>query len=85
MKITKEIIETICESKMEYIFLASLISSDNILTIEDAEKSLQEIDDAENAVKESNLSDEKKDEFRDFFRKGREILKSDIEIFEKNK
>lgn len=83
MKITKEIIETICESKMEYIFLASLISSDNILTIEDAEKSLQEIDDAENAVKESNLSDEKKDEFRDFFRKGREILKSDIEIFEK--
>ena len=85
MKISKEIIETICESKMEYIFLASLISSDNILTIEDAEKSLQEIDDAENAVKESNLSDEKKDEFRDFFRKGREILKSDIEIFEKNK
>lgn len=83
MKISKEIIETICESKMEYIFLASLISSDNILTIEDAEKSLQEIDDAENAVKESNLSDEKKDEFRDFFRKGREILKSDIEIFEK--
>ncbi len=83
MKISKEIIETICESKMEYIFLASLISSDNILTIEDAEKSLQEIDDAENAVKESNLSDEKKDEFRDFFRKGREILKSDIEFFGK--
>ena len=66
---------------MEYLYLVSLISSDRIVTKEDAEKGLIEIEVGENAVKNANISDKKKQEFYDYFRKGREILMNDMERF----
>ena len=85
MEITSKIIEEICTNGLEYLYLASLITSDNILSIEDAEKALEEVEKGENAVKESNLTNEKKEEFYTFFNKARNILNGDIEHFKNEK
>ena len=82
---TSKIIEEICTNGLEYLYLASLITSDNILSIEDAEKALEEVEKGENAVKESNLTNEKKEEFYTFFNKARNILNGDIEHFKNEK
>lgn len=82
---TSKIIEEICDNGLEYLYLASLITSDNILSIEDAEKALEEVEKGENAVKESNLTNEKKEEFYTFFNKARNILNGDIERFKSEK
>jgi CRISPR/Cas system-associated endonuclease Cas3-HD len=77
-------IDLICRNNLEYMFMASLISSDNIRTIADAEKSLEFIDDVEKAVKEAPISNEKKAEFEKYIVKGRSILNGDIERFKEN-
>ena len=82
-KLDGKFIDAICESKLEYLFLASLISSDNILTTEDAKKSLKYIDSIEKALDDATISDEKKEEFRNYIAKGRSILNKDIERFNK--
>lgn len=82
-KLDGKFIDAICESKLEYLFLASLISSDNILTTEDANKSLKYIDKVEKALGDATITDEKKEEFRNYIEKGRDILKKDIERFNK--
>jgi hypothetical protein len=82
-KLDGKFLDAICESKLEYLFLASLISSDNILTIKDAKKSLKYIDSVEKALEDATISDEKKEEFRDYIEKGRNILNKDIEQFNK--
>lgn len=78
-------IELLCENQLEYLFLVSLISSDNILTLEDAENRLKNIDEAEAALKEANVPEKKKKEIEKYLAKGRRILKGDIEEFKKNK
>ena len=83
-KLDGKFIDAICESKLEYLFLASLISSDNILTTEDAKKSLKYIDSVEKALEDATITEEKKEEFRNYIEKGRDILKKDIERFNKN-
>lgn len=82
-KLDGKFIDAICESKLEYLFLASLISSDNILTTNDAKKSLKYIDSVEKALEDATISDEKKEEFRNYIEKGRNILNKDIERFNK--
>ena len=82
-KLDGKFLDAICESKLEYLFLASLISSDNILTTEDAKKSLKYIDSVEKALEDATISDEKKEEFRNYIEKGRNILNKDIERFNK--
>ena len=77
-------IDLICRNKAEYMFMVSLISSDNIRTLEDAEKSLEFLDDVENAVKEAPISNEKKAVFEKYIVKGRSILNGDIERFNEN-
>lgn len=83
MEITSKEIEVLCNINMEYFYLASLISNDNILSIEDAENGLKDIEIAENAVKEANISEDKKKEFYKYFKKGKKILNQDIENFKK--
>jgi len=69
---------------MENLFLVSLISSDNILTKEDAEKSLKMIDNIEKALEFTTIDDSKKYYFEEYIENGRKILKRDIEQFNKN-
>lgn len=78
-----EDIEKICELNLEYLYLGALISSDNILTIQDAEEGLKKIEDAEKAVDESSLSAKKKIELKGYFEKAKNILNGDIERFKK--
>ena len=77
-------IDIICRNKMEYLFLASLISSDNIRDAKDAERSLAYIDEVEEALKKASIGESKKMEFREYIKKGRDILNADIERFNKN-
>ena len=74
-------IDLICRNKIEYLFLVSLISSDNIKCVKDAERSLEYIDEVEEALKAASISESKKMEFREYIKKGRDILKADIERF----
>jgi hypothetical protein len=77
-------IEKICESGLEYLFLVSLVSSDNNMTIDECKKNLENYDSLEAAVKEANISEEKKAEFNKYITKGRNILNQDIERFKEN-
>jgi hypothetical protein len=77
-------IDIICRNKMEYLFLVSLISSDNIRDAKDAERSLAYIDEVEEALKTASIGESKKMEFREYIKKGRDILNADIERFNKN-
>jgi len=77
-------IDLICRNKLEYLFLASLISSDNIKDKKDAERSLKYIDEVEEALENASISESKKMEFKEYIKKGREILNRDIERFNKN-
>ena len=77
-------IEKICESGLEYLFLASLVSSDNNMTIDECKQNLENYDALEAAVKEANIPEEKKEEFNKYITKGRNILNQDIERFKEN-
>jgi len=77
-------IDLICRNKVEYLFLVSLISSDNIRNVKDAERSLAYIDEVEEALKSASIGESKKMEFREYIKKGREILHADIERFNEN-
>ena len=77
-------IDIICRNKVEYLFLVSLISSDNIRSVKDAERSLAYIDEVEEALEKASIGESKKMEFREYIKKGREILNADIERFNKN-
>ena len=77
-------IDLICRNKLEYMFLASLISSDNIRDTKDAERSLKTIDEVEEALEKASIGESKKMEFREYIKKGREILHADIERFNEN-
>ena len=77
-------IDIICRNKVEYLFLVSLISSDNIRNVKDAERSLAFIDEVEEALKSASIGESKKMEFREYIKKGREILNADIERFNEN-
>lgn len=84
--ITGEDIDKICENRqVKYMFLVSLISSDNIRTIEDAEKSLSYIDSFEKALKDATISPEEKTEIESYLKRGKGILNNDIERFKKEK
>ena len=81
MAITSEEIELLCHINMEYFYLGTLISSDNIDTIEDVEKKLRCIKHGEDAVRNAKISEKKKEEFFNYFEKAKDILKGDIERF----
>ena len=78
-------IDEITGNGLEYMFLVSMISSDNILTIEDAEKSLEEIENVEKALPLTSIPNNKKEEFEEYIKKGRKILNADIERFKNEK
>ena len=84
MNISPEALEAICRNGLEYMLMVSIISSDNIVTIEDAEEAIDTINSLEKAVEASALDSEKKEWFNEKIKQGREILDGDIERFKKN-
>ena len=84
MNISPEALEAICRSGLEYMLMVSIISSDNIITIKDAEEAIDTINSLEKAVEASAIDSEKKEWFNEKIKQGREILDGDIERFKKN-
>ena len=80
-----KIIEEICKNGLEYAMLGSLISSDNILTEDDAHKALEAISDVDNALYDADIDENKKIEIRRFLNKGRGILFADMQRFREEK
>lgn len=74
----KEFVKELCQNGLEYMFLGSLISSDNIITKKDATDMLNHVLDFEQALNESDLDKTKKDELANYILKAKEILNNDI-------
>lgn len=79
------ILDILKDEQIRYLLLVSLISSDNVLTIEDAEAHLARIDEVEAAVNAGDLSEKLEKEVRKYIKDGRKILKQDIERFKNGK
>lgn len=82
MKITDEIISKVLNNENKYLFLASLISSDNILNKEDAIESLEIVSYIINNIDNFNLTDEIKFEVIKYMNKAKKILDKDIKRFD---
>lgn len=77
--ITSNFIEELAKNETTYsLFFVSLISSDNILTKEDAEVSLGILEKIDSVIDDADISDEMKEKFKEFTRNGIEICKEDI-------
>lgn len=66
-----------------YVYLVSLISSDELLTVEDCEESLKEIDYCLEILPENDIKD--KEKIKKMFLDGKEIVLRDMEILKKGK
>ena len=84
--VTKELIEGLAKDEMVYsLFFVSLISSDTILTIEDAERSMKILKETDKAIDEADITDELKKKFKNLVKDGIKICKKDIKEFKKVK
>lgn len=82
MKITDEIISKVLNSENRYLFLVSLISSDNILNKEDAIESSQIVNYINDNIDNFNLTTEIKSEVIKYMNKSKKILDEDIKRFD---
>lgn len=69
--------------ELRYLFLVSLISSDNSVDEKSARNLLDKIDFIEKNLKYLNLSDKIKNEIKEHIIKGKGILQNDIKDFKK--
>lgn len=72
----RDFLEGLEKAGFLYMYLVSLISSDELLTVEDCEESLKELDYCLEILPENNLQDSEK--IRDFLIKGKEIVNRDL-------
>jgi hypothetical protein len=83
MKITDEIISKVLNSENKYLFLTSLISSDNILNKEDAIESLEIVKYINDNIDNLDLTSEIKSGVIRYMNKAKKILDKDIKRFDK--
>lgn len=62
-----------------YLYLVSLVSADSLLTLEDCEESLKEIDYCLEILPENDIKD--KDKIKEMLIQGKEIVLKDMEGF----
>ena len=68
---------------MLYFYLVSLISSDSLLSVEDCEESLREIDFCLEILPENDIKDREK--IKQMLIDGKEIVLRDLEMFKNQK
>lgn len=78
----RNFLEGLEKGGMLYFYLVSLISSDSLLTVEDCEESLKEIDFCLSVLPDNDIKD--KERIQKMLEDGREIVLRDMETF-KNK
>lgn len=78
MKLSDEIISKILLSEERYLFLASLISSDTILSKQDATESLEMVNYIIDNIDKFNLSDKIKSEVVKYLHESKMILNQNM-------
>ena len=81
-KVYRNFLEGLEKGGMLYFYLVYLISSDGLLSVEDCEESLKEIDFCLEILDENNIKD--KEKIRQMLNDGKEIVLRDMEILKKN-
>ena len=74
----RNFLEGLEKGSMLYFYLASLISSDSLFTIENCEESLREIDFCLEILPENNIKD--KEKIKQMLIDGKEIVLRDLEM-----
>lgn len=80
---SRKFLEGLEKDGVLYFYLVSLISSDSLLTVEDCEESLKEIDFCLEILPENNI--ENKEKIEQMLIDGKEIVLRDLENFKKGK
>ena len=76
---TTKFLEGLEKGGMLYFYLVSLISSDSLLSVEDCEESLKEIDFCLEILPENDIKDREK--IKQMLIDGKEIVLRDLEMF----
>ena len=79
----RNFLEGLEKGGMLYFYLVSLISSDSLLTIEDCEESLREIDFCLEILPENDIKDREK--IKQMLIDGKEIVLRDLEMLKNQK
>lgn len=77
-RMSNKCLENLEKSGFLYLYLVSLISSDSLLTVEDCEESLKEIDYCLEILPENDIKDKKK--IKKMLLEGKEIVLRDLDI-----
>lgn len=80
---SKKFLEGLEKGGVLYFYLVSLISSDSLLTVEDCEESLKEIDFCLEILPENDIKDREK--IKQMLIDGKEIVLRDLEMFKNQK
>lgn len=80
---TRKFLEGLEKGGILYLYLVSLISSDSLLSAEDCEESLKEIDYCLEILPENNIKD--KEKIEKMLIDGKEIVLRDLESFKNEK
>jgi len=72
------------ENGLIWLYLGSLISSDNLLCPDDCDRTISLLNDTINAIPETDFTDEDKEKILEYCRNGIEICESDKKEFFKN-
>ena len=73
----KLLMETLIDKELTNIIFMSLVSAENVETIEDVEESEELINELDNLLPEIEISDERKKEVRNVINKCKEVLESE--------
>lgn len=79
----RNFLEGLEKGGMLYFYLASLISSDSLLSVEDCEESLRELDFCLEILPENDIKDREK--IKQMLIDGKEIVLRDLEMFKNQK
>lgn len=79
----RKFLEGLEKGGMLYFYLVSLISSDSLLSVEDCEESLREIDFCLEILPENDIKDREK--IKQMLIDGKEIVLRDLEMFKNQK
>ena len=79
----RNFLEGLEKGGMLYFYLVSLISSDSLLSVEDCEESLKEIDFCLEILPENDIKDREK--IKQMLIDGKEIVLRDLEMFKNQK
>ena len=77
-RMSNKCLENLEKSGFLYLYLVSLISSDSLLTVEDCEESLKEIDYCLEILPENDIKDKKK--IKKMLLEGKEIVLRDLDM-----